>query len=192
MERKKKNIKSVVPRKRGEKLSSIEGKQKNVKDNTAGSNTKLIADSIWAFGLKNGFKNSNRLIWVASNKTKSNDNHTNNPRFNNTTFHRNNIHNVEQPKSGQETSKNTTHQNIIRKKGNRLGTQKNFLFFRNEHPEKNKTQSKNGNSPFGIEFSIRSKVESGVLIVILNFLSITVILHIQTIFDKTKMQTVEM
>ena len=65
-DRKKKNVLPEVSKE--EKISSkIKKQTKTVAKNSSDDlKTKLIADSNWSYGLKNGLKNSNRLIWAAT------------------------------------------------------------------------------------------------------------------------------
>ena len=73
VDRKKKNVLPQVSKKlKVEKTSfKIQKPTKRVtKNSDANSQTKLVADSNWSYGLKNGLKNSNRLIWVATSTSQ--------------------------------------------------------------------------------------------------------------------------
>ena len=76
VERKKKNILPEESQKvpKAEKKPVIKDKRKKlVKTNANAKNTKLVAASNWAFGLKNGLKNTNRLLWVSYRKNNKSD-----------------------------------------------------------------------------------------------------------------------
>ena len=68
------------------------------------SSAKLVAHSNWAFGLKNGFRNSNRLIWLDTNRSKSkrqNGDTNNNKVLNASTWKTTNVLIGEQAPTGQ-------------------------------------------------------------------------------------------
>ena len=132
VDRKKKNVSPEVSKKTGTgKIAVKDKKQKHVKNNTRDSNTNLVASSNWSFGLKNGLKNSKRLIWVSSNKnTPSNPrNHSNNP-----FFYKDEYNNNTRQKPESEAPKNSRHNKIIKKKKKNVNPNTKFVLFTNENP----------------------------------------------------------
>ena len=107
VDRKKKNVLPEESKKLNEQKSFSKIKKSN-KSNTKNSNdnskTKLVADSNWSYGLKNGLKNSNRLIWVATSTSKPSENQISEL----TSLLTNgnlSINNVTQPKEGKKLVK---------------------------------------------------------------------------------------
>ena len=106
VDRKKKNILPKEVTKKSVRKNSIKKrKQKhNPKNHSKDTNTKLVAYSNWSFGLKNGLKNSNRLInQLKLNKTKIRDYSRNS---NDQMLNKDKATNISHQKAVQET---TTH-----------------------------------------------------------------------------------
>ena len=132
VDRKKKNVSPEVLKKTGiEKIEVKDKKQKNAKNNTRDSNTNLVASSNWSYGLKNGFKNSRRLVWVASNNTNTR-NHRNDAKS--PLLNKDQYNNMKRKKAENDTPKNNKQNIIIKKKKKNVNPLTKFVLFANENP----------------------------------------------------------
>ena len=149
VERKKKNILPEESQKvpKAEKKPVIKDKRKKlIKTNANAKNTKLVAASNWAFGLKNGLKNTNRLLWVSYRKKDKSDTNRDIPeRYTNKGDTNRDI--TDNGASGKDkvipvqeiTNERKSHKSAAaNEKGNnkyeKKEKEKKLIFFRNESP----------------------------------------------------------
>ena len=145
VERKKKNILPEESQKvpKAEKKPVIKDKRKKlIKTNANAKNTKLVAASNWAFGLKNGLKNTNRLLWVSYRKKDKSDTNRDIPErytnkgdasrdiTNNSGSEKDKVIPVQESKNERKGHKSAA----ANKKYEKKEKEKKLIFFRNESP----------------------------------------------------------